>query len=162
MLQARPEPFTLRPRRTAIVVNDMQNAFCSPGGYLERIGFDISGARKVIDATRRVFDAAGGHGIAEPGLVGGGEIIERFDYARRAYARRADVARLVDAGCDQQRIMALLGGEKEPLSVEELSQKLAAAGSEESIFQITRHLAANKRVRVKSGSSVFEDRYFIQ
>lgn len=63
VLQARPEAFKLRPERSAIVVNDMQNAFCSPGGYLERIGFDISGARKVIEATRRVFDAARQAGI---------------------------------------------------------------------------------------------------
>lgn len=62
-LPARPEAFTLYPERTAIVVNDMQNAFCSPGGYLERIGFDISGAASVIEATRRVFDAARKAGI---------------------------------------------------------------------------------------------------
>jgi len=63
VLQARPEPFSLRPDRCAIVVNDMQNAFCSPGGYLERIGFDISGARQVVEAVGRVFDSARSAGI---------------------------------------------------------------------------------------------------
>lgn len=63
VLQARPEPFRLNPDRCAIVVNDMQNAFCSPGGYLERIGFDISGARQVIEAVGRVFGSARGAGI---------------------------------------------------------------------------------------------------
>lgn len=58
LLPARPEAFSLRPEQSAIVVNDMQNAFCSAGGYLERIGFDISGAAKVIEATQRVFQAA--------------------------------------------------------------------------------------------------------
>jgi len=63
VLQARPEPFTLNPQRCAIIVNDMQNAFCSPGGYLERIGFDIGGASKVIEAVSRVFDTARSAGI---------------------------------------------------------------------------------------------------
>jgi len=58
LLAARPEPFPLRTKRCAVIVNDMQNAFCSAGGYLERIGFDISGAAKVIEATQRVFQAA--------------------------------------------------------------------------------------------------------
>ena len=63
LLNARPDPFQLTPSKTAVVVNDMQNAFCSPGGYLERIGFDISGAAAVIDATARVFSAARSAGI---------------------------------------------------------------------------------------------------
>ncbi len=63
VLAARPEPFTLTPSRTAIIVNDMQNAFCSPGGYLERIGFDVSEAQPVIAATARVFEAARRAGI---------------------------------------------------------------------------------------------------
>jgi ureidoacrylate peracid hydrolase len=62
-LAARPEAFALDPSRTAVVVNDMQNAFCSPGGYLEKIGFDIAPAQAVIAATARVFTAARRLGI---------------------------------------------------------------------------------------------------
>lgn len=57
-LRARPERLTLDPARTAVVVNDMQNAFCSPGGYLELIGFDITPARAVVDNVARVLASA--------------------------------------------------------------------------------------------------------
>ena len=46
-----------------------------------------------------------GHVIAKARLVGGGEIVERLHHARRADARRADVARLVDAGRDQDGVV---------------------------------------------------------
>src|SRR6185312_5330855 len=45
--------------------------------------------------------------VAEPLAVGGGEIVERFDHARRADARRLALARFVDAGCDQDRVVPL-------------------------------------------------------
>ena len=47
---ARPYPFALRPGRTAVVVIDMQNDFCSPGGFGERLGNDIAPARAIIPA----------------------------------------------------------------------------------------------------------------
>ena len=34
----------LRPSETALIVVDMQNAYASPGGYLDLAGFDVSGA----------------------------------------------------------------------------------------------------------------------
>ena len=34
----------LRPAETALIIVDMQNAYASPGGYLDLAGFDISGA----------------------------------------------------------------------------------------------------------------------
>ena len=43
-LPARPEPILIRPAETALIVVDMQNAYASPGGYLDLAGFDISGA----------------------------------------------------------------------------------------------------------------------
>ena len=33
-LSARPEPLQISNDTTAIIVNDMRNAFCSAGGYL--------------------------------------------------------------------------------------------------------------------------------
>ncbi len=47
-LPAKPEPLMFRPDQSALVVVDMQNAYASPGGYLELAGFDISGAAAAI------------------------------------------------------------------------------------------------------------------
>ncbi|MDZ4778273.1 MAG: pyrimidine utilization protein B, partial [Alphaproteobacteria bacterium] len=44
MLPARPEPIAVGVARTAVIVIDMQNAYASPGGYLDLAGFDIAGA----------------------------------------------------------------------------------------------------------------------
>jgi len=43
-LGALPQRLTLDLERTAIVVIDMQNDFCTPGGWLASIGVDVSGA----------------------------------------------------------------------------------------------------------------------
>ena len=63
MLPARPEPIALSIAHTAVIVIDMQNAYASPGGYLDLAGFDISGARKVIDNTRAVLATARAAGM---------------------------------------------------------------------------------------------------
>ncbi len=47
-LPAKPEPLTFRPDQSALIVVDMQNAYASPGGYLDLAGFDISGAAPAI------------------------------------------------------------------------------------------------------------------
>src|SRR5665213_1115510 len=57
-LTARPEPVELDPRRTAVIVVDMQNAFATPGGMFDIAGLDISGAPASIAATQRVLTAA--------------------------------------------------------------------------------------------------------
>lgn len=62
-LNARPERLWFEPKRTALIVNDMQNAFCSPGGYMERIGFDISRAPGVIESVRLLCDVARTAGV---------------------------------------------------------------------------------------------------
>ena len=36
----------------------MQNAYASPGGYLDLAGFDISGAERVIERSARVLETA--------------------------------------------------------------------------------------------------------
>jgi ureidoacrylate peracid hydrolase len=58
MLPARPEPLAVSPSSTAVIVIDMQNAYASPGGYLDLAGFDISGAPAVIDSIRGVLETA--------------------------------------------------------------------------------------------------------
>jgi ureidoacrylate peracid hydrolase len=62
-LPARPEPLGLDPAQTAVVVIDMQNAYASPGGYLDLAGFDISGAPAVIQAIKGVLETARGAGL---------------------------------------------------------------------------------------------------
>jgi ureidoacrylate peracid hydrolase len=47
-LPAKPEPLAFRPDQSALIVVDMQNAYASPGGYLDLAGFDISGAATAI------------------------------------------------------------------------------------------------------------------
>jgi ureidoacrylate peracid hydrolase len=58
MLPARPEPLSLNPARAALIVVDMQNAYASPGGYLDLAGFDISGAAAAIGNIVRAIAAA--------------------------------------------------------------------------------------------------------
>lgn len=57
-LRCRPEALELDPSQTALVVVDMQNAYASPGGYLDLAGFDISGARAAVEQCRRAVAAA--------------------------------------------------------------------------------------------------------
>ncbi|MBO9707881.1 MAG: pyrimidine utilization protein B [Caulobacter sp.] len=63
MLPARPEPIALPLDKTAVIVIDMQNAYASPGGYLDLAGFDIGGAAAVIDKIKDVLDVARGAGM---------------------------------------------------------------------------------------------------
>ena len=62
LLQAAPEPMLIRPSETALIIVDMQNAYASPGGYLDIAGFDISGAAPAIlriDEAARAARAVG-------------------------------------------------------------------------------------------------------
>jgi ureidoacrylate peracid hydrolase len=62
-LPARPEPIRLNPAETAMIIVDMQNAYASPGGYLDIAGFDIAGCAKVIQRAAVAADAARKAGI---------------------------------------------------------------------------------------------------
>ncbi|HEY4170607.1 MAG TPA: pyrimidine utilization protein B [Reyranella sp.] len=63
LLPAKPEPIMLRPHETALIIVDMQNAYASPGGYLDLAGFDISGAAPAIDKIKEAADAARAAGM---------------------------------------------------------------------------------------------------
>ncbi len=63
VLPARPEPLSLAVEETAVVVVDMQNAYASPGGYLDLAGFDISGAKAAISAIAETVEVARKAGI---------------------------------------------------------------------------------------------------
>jgi ureidoacrylate peracid hydrolase len=62
-LPARPESIRVRTDNTAVVVIDMQNAYASPGGYLDLAGFDIQGAAGVVAQTAKVLETARSAGL---------------------------------------------------------------------------------------------------
>src|SRR3954465_13194238 len=62
-LPARPEPIRVSADETAIVVIDMQNAYASPGGYLDLAGFDIGGAAAVIEQSAKLLETARAAGM---------------------------------------------------------------------------------------------------
>jgi ureidoacrylate peracid hydrolase len=62
-LPARPEPLNLNPAETALVVVDMQNAYATPGGYLDKAGFDVSRTGPVIAQIHKALQAARAAGL---------------------------------------------------------------------------------------------------
>ena len=62
-LAARPEPIAFDGSATALIVVDMQNAYTTPGGYLDLAGFDVSGTGPVVEQIARAVRAARAAGI---------------------------------------------------------------------------------------------------
>jgi len=60
---ARPEPVRVAVHETAVVVIDMQNAYASPGGYVDLAGFDISGTASTIAQIVKVVETARRAGV---------------------------------------------------------------------------------------------------
>jgi nicotinamidase-related amidase len=62
-----PWPFdgALTPENTALIVIDMQTDFCAPGGYVDKMGYDLSLTRGPIGPIQTVLKAmrAKGYGI---------------------------------------------------------------------------------------------------
>ncbi len=55
-----PWPYNgdLRPENTVFLVIDMQTDFCGPGGYVDKMGYDLSLTRAPIEPIKQVFEAA--------------------------------------------------------------------------------------------------------
>ncbi len=62
-VQAQGKVITLDLARTAVVIVDMQNDFCHPGGWLAHIGVDIAPARRPIAPLRRLLPMLRGSDI---------------------------------------------------------------------------------------------------
>ncbi|SFD67291.1 ureidoacrylate peracid hydrolase [Bosea sp. CRIB-10] len=53
----------LAPQRAALIVVDMQNDFCAPGGYVEGIGKDVSGLATIVPALNVLLASARSAGV---------------------------------------------------------------------------------------------------
>ncbi len=60
-----PYPFNgaLRPDNTVLLVIDMQTDFCGVGGYVDKMGYDLSLTRAPIEPIKRVLEVARGRGF---------------------------------------------------------------------------------------------------
>jgi len=60
-----PWPYNgdLRPENTALIVIDMQTDFCGVGGYVDKMGYDLSLTRAPIEPIRRTMAAMRGKGF---------------------------------------------------------------------------------------------------
>jgi len=63
-LQDGPLCETLRPESAALLVIDMQNDFCAPGGYIDKVmGKDVNAAAGICDNLSRLLQAARTHKV---------------------------------------------------------------------------------------------------
>ena len=60
---AEPQRLRVDLARTAIIVIDMQNDFCAPGGWLAHIGVDIAPARRPIAPLQNLLPALRGANV---------------------------------------------------------------------------------------------------
>lgn len=47
-LTAQPEALGFDPSRAALIVVDMQNGYCTPGGYFSHLGVDLSSTARIV------------------------------------------------------------------------------------------------------------------
>src|SRR5689334_25335486 len=58
VVDAEPEPISIEPERTAVVMIDMQRDFLEPGGFGESLGNDVSLLSAAVGPCRALLAAA--------------------------------------------------------------------------------------------------------
>jgi nicotinamidase-related amidase len=60
-----PYPYNgdLRPENTCLIIIDMQTDFCGEGGYVDKMGYDLSLTRAPIEPIRRVLNVCRNQGF---------------------------------------------------------------------------------------------------
>ncbi len=54
---AQPQNIVVDVNKSALIVVDMQNDFCTKGGWFDSLGVDVSGVRKLYDPIRQTVEA---------------------------------------------------------------------------------------------------------
>jgi biuret amidohydrolase len=62
-VDAEPEPIALDPKKTAVIMIDMQRDFLEPGGFGETLGNDVSLLKKAVGPCKALLDLARRTGI---------------------------------------------------------------------------------------------------
>src|SRR4051812_39995627 len=62
-VDAEPEPLSLDPAKTAVVIIDMQRDFLEPGGFGESLGNDVSLLKKAVEPCKALLAIARAKGI---------------------------------------------------------------------------------------------------
>ncbi|MEN3067290.1 isochorismatase family cysteine hydrolase [Uliginosibacterium sediminicola] len=58
LIDAKPDPISVDPARTALIVIDMQRDFLLPGGFGESLGNDVSLLQAAVEPIKALLDAA--------------------------------------------------------------------------------------------------------
>jgi nicotinamidase-related amidase len=62
-VRSRPYDFTFDVATTALMIIDMQADFCAPGGYVDRMGYDISLTARAIAPIQNILQVARDQGM---------------------------------------------------------------------------------------------------
>lgn len=60
---AEPQSIAFDVNRTAVIIVDMQNDFCAPGGWFDTLGADLTNLRAIYPQVKSVADAARAKGL---------------------------------------------------------------------------------------------------
>src|SRR5713101_1163614 len=91
-VEARPEPLTIDLARTAVLVIDMQNDFCTPGGGFDRAGYPHRSSPQHNSVN---LDRAGSRAeVGRSGCLPQDGASAGFERSRRTKPSSADKARL--------------------------------------------------------------------
>jgi len=107
LVHSSPRPFEFDLAHCALMIIDVQNDFCSPGGYMDHAGADIGALRKPVEPIRTLLKEARrvamhviftreGH---RPGLeTAPASFMERTAFAGHPIGKRGPLGRLLVRG----------------------------------------------------------------